>query len=175
MDATESVYEASSSLVPSSHSLSTHYIHERGVADRVMKAVGFSLWVLVLICLVLWQSQVTRLVESIFNPLSNLTNVAGKVKVKLSLCFNRAPRHGGVLGKWRYSSTHSLTSALDGCEWSASHPGGFNPREGAPGTHWIGGWVGPRASLDVVVKRETPSPRRKSNPRTNVAGVDLKF
>jgi hypothetical protein len=25
-----------------------------------------------------------------------------------------APRHEGVLGEWRYSSTHSLTSALDG-------------------------------------------------------------
>jgi len=30
-----------------------------------------------------------------------------KLKVKLSLCFNRAPRHEGVLGEWRYSSTHS--------------------------------------------------------------------
>jgi hypothetical protein len=27
------------------------------------------------------------------------------------------------------------------------------PRERAPGTHWIGGWVGPRTSLDVVEKR----------------------
>jgi len=24
----------------------------------------------------------------------------------------------------------------------------------APVTHWIGGWVGPRAVLDVVVKRK---------------------
>jgi hypothetical protein len=23
------------------------------------------------------------------------------------------------------------------------------PRERAPGTHWIGGWVGPRADLDA--------------------------
>jgi len=35
-----------------------------------------------------------------------------------------------------------------------------------PDTHWIGGWVGPRAILDVVVKREIPSPCRVSNPRT---------
>jgi len=37
-----------------------------------------------------------------------------------------------------YSSTHSLTSALDGGKWSASRPGRFTPKEKAPGTHWIG-------------------------------------
>jgi hypothetical protein len=37
-------------------------------------------------------------------------------------------------------------------------------REGAPGTHWIGGWVGPRAGLDMVSKRKIPSLRRESNP-----------
>jgi hypothetical protein len=52
-----------------------------------------------------------------------------------------------------YSSTHSLTSALDGGEWSASRSGRFTPRERAPGTHFIGGWVGPKAVLDAVVKR----------------------
>jgi hypothetical protein len=41
-------------------------------------------------------------------------------KVKLSLPFNWAPRHASVLGEWRYSSTHSLTSALDGDVWSIS-------------------------------------------------------
>jgi len=40
-------------------------------------------------------------------------------KVKLSLCFNWAPRREGVLGEWSYNSTHSSTSALDGGEWSA--------------------------------------------------------
>jgi hypothetical protein len=64
-----------------------------------------------------------------------------KVKVKLSLCFNRAPRHEGVLGEWRYSSMHSLSSALDGREWSALRPGRFTPRERAPGTHWIEGCI----------------------------------
>jgi hypothetical protein len=58
------------------------------------------------------------------------------------------------------------TSALDGGEWSASHPGRFTPKERASGTHWIGGWVDPKAVLDAVVKRKIPSPRRKSNPRT---------
>jgi hypothetical protein len=68
------------------------------------------------------------------------------------------------LEEWR----HSLTSALDGGEWSASSPGLFTPRERAPGTYWIRVWVGPRAVLDAVVKRNIPSPRRESNPRTPI-------
>jgi hypothetical protein len=51
---------------------------------------------------------------------------------KLPLYFNWALRPEGVLREWRYSSTHSLTSALDGGEWSASRPGRFTPRERAP-------------------------------------------
>jgi hypothetical protein len=74
----------------------------------------------------------------------------------------------GVLGEWRYRSTHSVTSALDGGEWSASRPERFTPRERAPDIHWIGGWVGPRAVLDAVVKRKIPRPRRESNPRTPI-------
>ena len=30
-----------------------------------------------------------------------------------------------------------------------------------PGTHWIGGWVGPRAGLDVFNRRKTPLPDSK--------------
>jgi hypothetical protein len=47
-----------------------------------------------------------------------------------------------------------LTWAIDGGEWS----GRFTPKESATGTHWIGGWVGPRAVLDSVVKRKLPNP-----------------
>jgi hypothetical protein len=46
-----------------------------------------------------------------------------------------------------------LTPALAGGEWSSSRLGRFTPWERAPGTHWIGGWVDPRASLDNVEKR----------------------
>jgi len=45
---------------------------------------------------------------------------------------------------------HSLTSALDGSEWSASP----SPPERAADTHWIGGWVDPRAGLDAVSTRK---------------------
>jgi hypothetical protein len=39
-------------------------------------------------------------------------------------------------------------------EWSASCPGCFTTRERAPGTQWIGGWVGLRACLDDMEKRK---------------------
>jgi hypothetical protein len=91
------------------------------------------------------------------------------LEVNLSLYFfNSAPHHVGVLGEWRYVSTHSLASALDGGEWSASRSGHFTPRERYPGTHWIGGWVGPRGVLDAVVKRKIPSSHQESNPRTRI-------
>ena len=40
-----------------------------------------------------------------------------------------------------------MTAALEGGEWSAARPGRTLPRE-RPGTHYTGGWVGPRAGLD---------------------------
>jgi hypothetical protein len=73
----------------------------------------------------------------------------GKSKVVLVLFLNWAPCHEGVLGEW---------------EWSASRPGRFTPGERARGTHCIGGWVGPRACLDTVVKREIRGPCWDSNP-----------
>jgi hypothetical protein len=121
-----------------------------------------------------WQLQIVRkfyrsLMELVLSPTQHwIFKVKVKAKVKLSLCFNWASRHKGVLGERRYSSTHYLTSALDGGEWSSSHPGLFTPRARAPGTHWTRGWVGPRAVLDAVVKRKIPSRRRESNPRTPI-------
>jgi hypothetical protein len=82
--------------------------------------------------------------------------------------FQTVRRHEDVLADWKYSSTHYLTSALDGGEWSASRPGRFTLRESAPGTYWRGGWVGLTAILEAVVKRKIPSPRRELNPRTPI-------
>jgi hypothetical protein len=45
-----------------------------------------------------------------------------------------------------------------------SCPRHFTPRERAHGTHLIVCWVGPRARLDVVVKRKIPSPCWDFNP-----------
>jgi hypothetical protein len=47
-----------------------------------------------------------------------------------------------------------LTSALDGGKWSASLRSCLIPGERAPHTHWIGGWVGPRAGQGDVEERK---------------------
>jgi hypothetical protein len=47
-------------------------------------------------------------------------------------------------------------------------PAALPPGKRTPGNHWIGGWMGPRAVLDAVVKRKIPSPRRESDPRTPI-------
>jgi hypothetical protein len=48
-----------------------------------------------------------------------------------------------------------FTSALVGGEWSASSPCRFTSGKMTPTrTHWIGGWVGPRAGLDDLEKRK---------------------
>jgi hypothetical protein len=49
--------------------------------------------------------------------------VKKKLKLKLSLCCNKAPRHEDVLEEWKFSSTQCLALALDGGEWSALPPG----------------------------------------------------
>jgi hypothetical protein len=47
-----------------------------------------------------------------------------------------------------------LISALVGGEWSVSRPGRFTSGVNAPGTLWMGGWVGPRTGLDDMEKRK---------------------
>jgi hypothetical protein len=51
-----------------------------------------------------------------------------------------------------------LTSTLSGSEWSVSRPDRFTLGERAPGTHWTGGWVDPRVSLDAMEYRENLLP-----------------
>jgi hypothetical protein len=57
------------------------------------------------------------------------------------------------MGEWRYSST--ILDLGTRWRWVVSYtPRPLYPEEILPGTHWIGGWVGPRAGLDVVEKRK---------------------
>jgi hypothetical protein len=66
----------------------------------------------------------------------------------------------GPEGEQRYSSTLSLTSALDGGSGQHHAPVALPPRK-RTGTHCIGGWVGPRAGLDGCGKSR---PDRDSTP-----------
>jgi hypothetical protein len=49
-----------------------------------------------------------------------------------------------------------LTCALGAGEWSASWHDRFILGENVAGIHWIGGWLGPSAGVDAVVKRKNP-------------------
>jgi hypothetical protein len=65
-----------------------------------------------------------------------------------------------------------LNSALEEGKWSASRPCRFTPGERAPGTHWVGGWVGPRVGLDAV-KKINILHFRQSNPGWTAEGSEF--
>jgi hypothetical protein len=48
-----------------------------------------------------------------------------------------------------------LISAHDGCEWSTSRLTTFLSGKEPPDTHWMGGWVEPRAGMDVEMHLHT--------------------
>jgi len=69
-----------------------------------------------------------------------------EVKAKLPCAFfNSAPRHEGVLGEWRYSTTHSWPRYQMEVSGQLHVPASFILRGRVPDTHWIGEWVDPRA------------------------------
>ena len=68
--------------------------------------------------------------------------------------------HEGPEGESRYSSTLSLTLALDGVGGQRHAPAAL-PRRKRPGTPCIEGWVGPRAGLNGCGKSR---PQRDSIP-----------
>jgi hypothetical protein len=77
---------------------------------------------------------------------------------------NKARRHEGILG-----SGGIAPCILDlGTRWRwvvSFMPRLLSPQGRAPGTYWIGDWVGPRVVLDMMVKREITSPCWELNPR----------
>jgi hypothetical protein len=91
----------------------------------------------------------------------NITMLKGKDKIVPELLF--LTKHHTMKAYW--GSGFIAPRFLDGGEWSPSLPGRFTSRERAPGTHWIGDWVGSRAGLDTVVKRKISNPYRDSKPR----------
>jgi hypothetical protein len=60
-----------------------------------------------------------------------------------------------------------LTSAPTGGQWSASCPGRFTTGEKVLGTHWKGGLVNPRGSLDDVEKIPNPTGTRTPTPQSS--------
>jgi hypothetical protein len=74
-----------------------------------------------------------------------------KVNIQMSVCLTKHHTMK-TYGQVEVQFHTFLTLALDGGEWSDSCTSHFNPRERAPDTHWIVGWVGPRASLDAMEK-----------------------
>ena len=57
-----------------------------------------------------------------------------------------------------------LTSAPDDGEWSISHTGRFTPAKN-PGTHCIGGSVGPKVSTYFLEKSKIYVTYQEANPR----------
>jgi hypothetical protein len=90
-----------------------------------------------------------------------------KVKQIVLVFFNRTPHNEDVLGECRYSSIHSLTSALDGLCGQLHAPAALPQGKSAwyPLDRRLGG---PRAVMNVVVNSKIPSPHRESNPRTPI-------
>jgi hypothetical protein len=83
--------------------------------------------------------------EADHSPLSS-----AEVKECVELHFHLRTRFmAWCLVKQRDNFTFTL---LDGGEWSVTRPGRFIPGEGGAGTHWIWGWLGPRASPEAVTK-----------------------
>jgi len=79
--------------------------------------------------------------------------------------FNEALSHDDVWGSAHIAPCiFDLGTIPDGGEWSASCLGCFTPGEKTAGTHWIRGWVCPRAGQDTLAKRINPSSWWELNP-----------
>jgi hypothetical protein len=75
-------------------------------------------------------------------------SICKKVKLKLSLCLTK---HHAAKMYWE----------SEGVAPCSSH---FTPGERTLGTHWIGGWMGPRAGLEMMVNRKILNASLELNP-----------
>jgi len=67
------------------------------------------------------------------------------------------------------SPTLKISDTIE--KWSVSHPCHFIPRETANTIHRIQGWVGLRANLGIVEKKEVPCPCLESNPDSSLIEI----
>jgi hypothetical protein len=61
--------------------------------------------------------------------------------------------------------THQTSMPWVECEPTIPGPDRFTPDKISPGTHWIGGWVGPKAGMEAVDKIIGPTGTRTLTPR----------
>jgi hypothetical protein len=62
--------------------------------------------------------------------------------------------------------THSRPRHLIGVSGQSHAPAALWPRGKGPGTHWTGGWVGPRAGVDTDVEEKSLA---SAGNRTSIA------
>jgi hypothetical protein len=60
--------------------------------------------------------------------------------------------------------THFLPWHKKGLSGQHHAPAVLYPQEWTPGTHFIGGWVGPRAGLDTEDRKKSFAPARDQTP-----------
>ena len=100
-------------------------------------------------CLI--QMEALRYFETSGNVYRPTSEVKGKVHSRTG--------HEGPVVKW-YSSTHSLTSAIDRGGWSTPRPGRFTPAKDPVSIVQEAGWV----SQPVLSSAENLAPHRDSIP-----------
>jgi hypothetical protein len=94
---------------------------------------------------------------------TRLSRCVGLQQGKLASGPNYATCHKGVEER-RGVGSRILKLALDGSGLSGSRSGYFTARERTPFGHCIGGWVGNRASLNILATREILIAARNLNP-----------
>jgi hypothetical protein len=78
------------------------------------------------------------------------------------------------MGEWKYSST--ILDLGVRWRWVASFTAlPCYPWETAPGTHWTGGWMGPRAGVDIMEKRRVSFPYWESDSGSLVVQTSAKL
>jgi hypothetical protein len=107
------------------------------------------------------KTRVCSAVRTLYFAIHNIhQHMNSKVKGKSKSKGHPRTCHKGPEGEWSYTSTLSLTSALDGCGWSKPRPGRFTPAK-APIPIVEQAWWTPRL---VWMVAENFVPHRKSIP-----------
>jgi len=85
------------------------------------------------------------------------------IKVEFSWCLTKCYAMYVYWGIG-YIAPRNLNLSIRWMLVSLSCPSCSTVRVGTTDTHWTGGWVGPRASVDILVRRKIPSPCQELNP-----------